>query len=104
MRVILAGGACAASPWLGYWRNQIAGEPIMTATLPVELVLVSVLVFVAVLIFARIHDLFGRPESGAENDGQLYLSEPNRRNQNATPLCRTAKHAETDQSTVGFGG
>ncbi len=58
----------------------------MTATLPVELVLVSVLVFVAVLLFARIHDFFERPESGAENDGQLFwMSEPNRRNQSAAP-------------------
>ena len=58
----------------------------MTATLPVELVLVSVLVFVAVLIFARIHDLFERPESGAENDGQFFwMPEPNRRNQSTTP-------------------
>ncbi len=58
----------------------------MTATLPVELVLVSVLVFVAVLIFARIHDFFGRPESGAENDGQSFsMPEPSRRNQSAAP-------------------
>ena len=58
----------------------------MTLTLPFEVVLVSVLVFVAVLVFARIHALFERPGSRAENDEPLInASEPNRRDQSATP-------------------
>jgi hypothetical protein len=44
------------------------------------------MMFVAVLVFARIHDHFELPELGAESDLPFFnISEPNRRNQSATP-------------------
>ncbi len=58
----------------------------MTSAIPLELVLVSVVVFVAVLVFARIYDHFALPELGVESDEPFFnISEPNRRNQSATP-------------------
>jgi hypothetical protein len=58
----------------------------MTSAIPLELVLVSVVIFVAVLVFVWIHDHFELPELGAESDEPFFnISEPNRRNQSATP-------------------
>ena len=58
----------------------------MTSAIPLELVLVSVVMFVAVLVFVRIHDPFELPELGMESDEPFFIiSEPNRRNQSATP-------------------
>ncbi len=58
----------------------------MTSTLSFEIVLISVLVFAAVLVFARIHALFEPPEPEAESDEPFFNnSEPNRRNQSAPP-------------------
>ena len=58
----------------------------MTSTLLFEVVLVSVLVFVAVLVFARFQAFFEPSGTGAENDEPLSnTSEPNRRNQSAAP-------------------
>ncbi len=57
----------------------------MTSVIPLELVLISVVTFVAVLVFARIHNHFELPKSGAEFDGSFFnISEPNCRNQSAT--------------------
>jgi hypothetical protein len=58
----------------------------MTSALPFEIVLLSVLVFVAVLLIARFHALFERSGSGVKNNEPLTnTSEPNRRNQSGTP-------------------
>jgi hypothetical protein len=58
----------------------------MTSALPFEIVLISILVFAAVLVFARFHARFKQSESGAENNEPLVnTSEPNRRNQSAAP-------------------
>ncbi len=58
----------------------------MTSTLFFEIVLISVLVFAAVLVFARIYALFEPPEPEAESDEPIFnISEPNRRNQSAAP-------------------
>jgi len=58
----------------------------MTSTLLFEIVLISVLVFASVMAFARIHALFERSGSEAENDEPpINTSEPNRRNQSAAP-------------------
>lgn len=58
----------------------------MTPALPFEIVLISILVFAAVLVFARFHAPFERSGAGAEeNQPSFNMSEPNRRNQSATP-------------------
>ena len=58
----------------------------MVETLPFKVVLDSVLVFVAVLVLARVHAFFKSPESEAADDEPLIkISEPNRRNQSAAP-------------------
>ena len=58
----------------------------MTSALPFEIVLISVLVFAAVLVIARFHALSERSASGAKNNEPLTnTSEPNRRNQSRTP-------------------
>ncbi|MCH7796643.1 MAG: hypothetical protein IH900_16100 [Proteobacteria bacterium] len=58
----------------------------MVETLPFKVVLASVLVFVAVLVLARVHAFFESPESEAADDEPLIkISEPNRRNQSAAP-------------------
>ena len=58
----------------------------MVETLPFKVVLASVLVFVAVLVLARIHAIFDSPGSEAADDKPLIMTtEPNRRNQSATP-------------------
>ncbi len=58
----------------------------MTSSLPFEVVLISVLVFVAVLVLARIHGLFERSGSGPKyEEPVINTSEPNRRNQSAPP-------------------
>ncbi|MEE9210798.1 MAG: hypothetical protein V3U23_10140 [Kiloniellales bacterium] len=75
-----------ALTWPAYWGGRIAGEPMMAPTLPVEVVLVSVLVFVAVLVFARLHALFVKPAPGSETAEPLIkTTEPNRRNQSSDP-------------------
>ena len=78
-----------ALAWPAYWGGRIAGEPVMVETLPFKVVLASVLVFVAVLVLARIHALFDAPGSEAADDEPLIMTtEPNRRNQSATsPLA-----------------
>ena len=61
-------------------------ELIMSSELPFEIVLISVLAFASVLVFTRFHDSFERSEIGAENnEPSTNMSEPNRRNQSATP-------------------
>ena len=75
-----------ALAWPAYWGGRIAGEPVMVETLPFKVVLASVLVFVAVLVLARVHAFFKSPESEAADDEPLIkISEPNRRNQSAAP-------------------
>ncbi len=75
-----------ALAWPAYWGGRIAGEPVMVETLPFKVVLASVLVFVAVLVLARIHALFAAPGSEAADDEPLIMTtEPNRRNQSANP-------------------
>ena len=61
----------------------------MSSELPFEIVLISVLAFASVLVFARFHESFGRSEMGAENnEPSTNMSGPNRRNQSATSLQR----------------
>ncbi len=75
-----------ALTWPAYWGGRIAGEPMMAPTLPVEVVLVSVLVFVAVLVCARLYALFVKPTPGSETAKPLIkTTEPNRRNQSSAP-------------------
>ncbi len=75
-----------ALAWPAYWGGRIAGEPVMVETLPFKVVLASVLVFVAVLVLARIHALFESSGSEAADDEPLIMTtEPNRRNQSANP-------------------
>ena len=75
-----------ALAWPAYWGGRIAGEPVMVETLPFKVVLASVLVFVAVLVLARIHAIFDSPGSEAADDEPLIMTtEPNRRNQSAAP-------------------
>ncbi len=58
----------------------------MTSSLPFEIVLISVLLFVAVLVLPQIRALFEQSRSGAENNEPFgNTSEPNRRNQSAAP-------------------
>ncbi len=58
----------------------------MVETLPFMVVLASILVFVAVLVLARIHAFLDSPGSEAADDEPLIMTtEPNRRNQSATP-------------------
>ncbi len=74
-----------------YWGGRIAGEPIMTPMLPIEVVLVSVLVFIVVLVFARLHALFVNSKSEFEKaEPLIQTTEPNRRNQSATPPAAPA--------------
>ncbi len=75
-----------ALAWPAYWGGRIAGEPVMVETLPFKVVLASVLVFVAVLVLARIHTLFDSPGSEAADDEPLIkTTEPNRRDQSSGP-------------------
>ncbi len=75
-----------ALAWPAYWGGRIAGEPVMVETLAFKVVLASVLVLLAVLVLARIHAFVDLPESEAADDERLIMtSEPNRRNQSATP-------------------
>ncbi len=58
----------------------------MEPTFPVEVVLVSVLVFVAVLVCARLYALFVKPTPGSEAaEPPFKTTEPNRRNQSSDP-------------------
>lgn len=75
-----------ALAWPAYWGGRIAGEPVMVETLPFKVVLASILVFVAVLVLARIHAFFGSPGPEAADDEPLIkTAEPNRRNQSIAP-------------------
>ncbi len=57
----------------------------MTPMLPIEVVLVSVLVFIVVLVFAHLHALFVNPKSESEKaEPLIQTTAPNRRNQSAT--------------------
>ena len=61
----------------------------MTSAISFAIVLISFLVFAAVLVFALFHALFERYGSGAVNNEPLIkMSEPNRRNQSAAPSSR----------------
>ncbi len=63
----------------------------MTSTPTIEIVLVSVVVFVVVLVLAQIHALFGRRASkGADGEPPVTTTEPSRRNQSVTPPEVTA--------------
>ena len=58
----------------------------MVETLPFKVVVASVLVFVAVLVLARVHAFFESRESQAADDEPLIMTTgPNRRNQSAIP-------------------
>ncbi len=75
-----------ALTWPAYWGGRIAGEPMMEPTFPVEVVLVSILVFVAVLVCARLYALFVKPTPGSEAaEPPFKTTEPNRRNQSSAP-------------------
>ena len=75
-----------ALTWPAYWVGRIAGEPMMEPTFPVEVVLVSILVFVAVLVCARLYALFVKPTPGSEAaEPPFKTTEPNRRNQSSAP-------------------
>ena len=55
------------------------------------IVLVSVVVFVVVMVLVHIHSLFERRASkGADGEPLVTTTEPNRRNQSATPPKVTA--------------
>jgi hypothetical protein len=76
-----------ALTWPAYWGGRIAGEPMMAPTLPMEVVLVSVLVFVVVVVFAWLHASFVKPAPGSETAEPLIkTTEPNRRNQSSSPV------------------
>jgi hypothetical protein len=75
-----------ALAWPAYWGGRIAGEPVMVETLPFKVVVASVLVFVAVLVLARIHAFFeSRGWEVADDEPPIVAIEPNRRNQSAGP-------------------
>ncbi len=58
----------------------------MVEALPFKVVVASVLVFVAVLVLARIHAFFESRGSQAADDEPLIVpTGPNRRNQSAIP-------------------
>ncbi len=58
----------------------------MSSAIPFELILVSLAMFVAVLVFLWIHDRFKLPRLGKGSDEQFFeISEPNRRNQSVAP-------------------
>ena len=58
----------------------------MTSTPTIDVVLISVVVFLVVMVLAQIHALFERRASkGADGDPLVTTTEPNRRNQSATP-------------------
>ena len=58
----------------------------MVETLPFKVVVASVLVFVAVLVLARIHAFFESRGGEVVDDEPLIMAiEPNRRNQSAAP-------------------
>ena len=57
----------------------------------IDVVLISVMVFVGVMVLARIHALFERRASkGVDSDTLVTTTEPNRRDQSATPRKVTA--------------
>ncbi len=63
----------------------------MAPMLPIEVVLGSVLVFIVVLVFARLHALFVKPKSESEKaEPLIQTTEPSRRNQSATPPAAPA--------------
>jgi hypothetical protein len=63
----------------------------MTSILNFDIVLISVVVFIVVMVLAHIHALFERRASkGADGEPLVMTTEPNRRNQRATPPKATA--------------
>ncbi len=63
----------------------------MISTPTIDAVLVSVVIFVVVMVLARIHALFERrAPKGADGEPPVVATEPNRRNQSATPPEVTA--------------
>ncbi len=64
----------------------------MTSSPGINVVLVSVVVFAVVMVLARIHALFQRRGSkGADGAPTKTTTEPNRRDQSATPSKVAAK-------------
>lgn len=66
----------------------------VTSTPAIDVVLVSVVVFAVVMVLAQIHALFERRGSkGADGAPTKATTEPNRRDQSATPPKVAAKVA-----------
>ncbi len=62
----------------------------MAPMLPIEIVL-TVLVIIVALVLAHLHALFVKPKSESERaEPMIQTTEPNRRNQSATPPAAPA--------------
>ncbi len=74
--------------WPAYWGGRLTGEPVTAPAGRVDLVLVALVVFVATLAIARVHEHFARPvseEEPADRAPLVMTGEPNRRNQSVSP-------------------
>jgi hypothetical protein len=89
-RVVVGLTGKLALIWPAYWGGRISGSAAMTPMVPVEVVVVAVLVFLAALALAQAYTLLKRKELGtaaerkqletARDEPQIKTSEPNRRN------------------------
>ncbi len=69
----------------------------MAPMLPIEVVLTVVVIIVA-LVFAHFHALLVKPESESEKaEPMIQTTEPNRRNQSATPPATPARQPHRHQ-------
>jgi hypothetical protein len=90
-RVVVGLTGQLALVWPAYWGGRISGNATMTPMVPVEVVVVAVLAFFAVVALAKAYTSLERKELGttaeqkqrasARNEPLIKTSEPNRRNQ-----------------------
>ena len=81
-RIVIGLTGQLALVWPAYWGGRITGDAAMTPLIPIEVVAIAILVFVAVLLLAQAYTFIGRSSSPPERIEPLILtSEPNRRNQ-----------------------
>ena len=90
-RVVVGLTGQLALIWPAYWGGRISGNDAMTPVVPVEVVAVAVLVFLAVVALAQAYTSLNRKEQGpaaeqkqletTRTDPLFKTSEPNRRNQ-----------------------
>ena len=68
--------------WPAYWGGRISGDAAMTPVVPVEVVVIAVLVFLAVLLLAQAYtSLWRSSPPPTRQEPLIRTGEPNRRNQ-----------------------